>query len=91
MGADKTNGLRPAEELGCLGEGVGGGGGWSWETLCLANLNIVIFVSQQNRAFDVTCQVPLGLGGWSSPLVRQPAASSSESTEPETPTCVVGL
>lgn len=87
MGADKTNGLRPAEELGCLGEGVGGGAG----KLCLANLNIVILVSQQNRAFDVTCQVPLGLGGWSSPLVRQPAASSSESTEPETPTCVVGL
>lgn len=66
---------------------VGGGAG----KLCLANLNIVILVSQQNRAFDVTCQVPLGLGGWSSPLVRQPAASSSESTEPETPTCVVGL
>lgn len=68
MGADKTTGLRPAEELGCLG---------GWETFCLASLNIVILLSQQSRAFDGTCQVPPGLGGWSSPLVRQLSAPLS--------------
>lgn len=69
MGADKTTGLRPAEELGCLG---------GWETFCLASLNIVILLSQQSSAFDGTCQVPPGLGGWSSPLmIRQLSASQS--------------
>ena len=68
MGADKTTGLRPAEELGCLG---------GWETFCLASLNIVILLSQQSSAFDGTCQVPPGLGGRPSPLVRQLSAPPS--------------
>lgn len=42
MGGDKTAGLRPAEELGCLG-----GGGW--ETSCLDSLHIVIVLSQQRE------------------------------------------
>lgn len=72
MGADKTTGLRPAEELGCLG---------GWETFCLASLNIVILLSQQSSAFDGTCQVPPGPGGWSSPLVRQLSAPQSPQSQ----------
>lgn len=68
MGADKTAGLRPTEELGCLG---------GWETFCLAGLNIVILLSQQSSAFDGTCQVPSGPGGRSSPLIRQLSAPQS--------------
>lgn len=44
MGVDKTAGLRPAEELGCLG-----GGGGCWETFCLDSLHIVIVLSQQRE------------------------------------------
>lgn len=40
MGVDKTAGLRPAEELGCLR---------GWETFCLDSLNIVIVLSQQRE------------------------------------------
>lgn len=65
MGADKMTGSRPTEELGCLG---------GWETFCLASLNIVILLGQQSSAFDGTCQVPPGLGGRSSALVRQLSA-----------------
>lgn len=73
MGADKTTGLRPAEELGCLG---------GWETFCLASLNIVILLSQQSSVFDGTCQVPPGPGGWSSsPLVRQLSAPQSPQSQ----------
>lgn len=68
MGVDKTTGLRPAEELGCLR---------GWETFCLDSLNIVILLSQQRSAFDGTCQVPPEYGGWSFPLVRQLSAPQS--------------
>lgn len=72
MGADKTTGLRPAEELGCLG---------GWETFCLASLNIVILLGQQSSAFDGTCQVPPGFGGRSTPLVRQLSAPQSPQSQ----------
>lgn len=51
-------------------------------------LNIVILSSQQNSAFDGTCQVPPGLGGWSSPLVRQLSAPQS-SEGSQRPLCVL--
>lgn len=65
MAVDKKTGLHPAEELGCPR---------GRETFCVAGLNIAILLRQQSSEFDGTCQPRVGLGGWSSPLVRQLSA-----------------